>query len=174
MLKNKLICIFLALLVLLSLTACAEEKKPSYAVLGEDNTYFNEDRLDAQNYSLYVNKELALLTNILEAHMTTAERIKTNTSIIDEELKNIEEDLVKVDESIETIRGIYPPKKYDDDRLMFLRRMENAKQALVDYQSYLKIASVNPEDNVQDLTNHITAMENSFTELKSSFNNWTE
>lgn len=172
--KHKLICLFLALIVLLSLTACAEEKKPSYTVLGKDETYVNTDRLDAQNYSMYVNKELALLTNILEAHMATAEHIKSNTSMISEEILTLDEDLVKVEEAIETIRGIYPPKKYDDDRLMFLRRMENAKQVLVDYQSDLKIASAVPEDNVKLLTDHISAMQLSFTELKSSFNNWTE
>ena len=162
------------LIVVLSLTACAEEKKPSYMVLNNDETYFNEDRLDALNYSMYVNKELALLTNILEAHMSTAERIKNDTSLINEEIIAVEENLIKVEEAIETIRGIYPPKKYDDDRLIFIRRMENAKKALTDYQSYLKVASINANENVDALTDCITAMSISFTELKSSFNNWTE
>lgn len=171
--KTKIVCICFILLTISGLTAC-DRKKPSYTIMGSEYSYVNEDRMDAQNYSMYVNKELALLTNILEAHMATAERIKNNTSIISNEITTLEEDITKVNEAIETIQGIYPPEKYDDDRLIFLRRMENTKTSLEDYKLFLKTASVVPDENVDELNNYISAMETSFTELKSSFNNWTE
>lgn len=146
------------------LTGCAPDKySPENYTLP-----VNEMRMDALNYSLYVNKEITEVLNLLEQHMASAEMIKRDTGYIATEKLAVAETLDMVDESIQSVAVIYPPEEYEDDQAMVLRRMRDVKDTLTQYQQYLAAGTNHM------IENYIDQMNSNFVALKATFNNWTE
>ena len=131
------------------------ESAPQY------NTQFP---LTALEYTIITNKEIALVMNILETHMSNGRNVIRSRYPIEDEIKNAEHSLIMTGEAIKTIDTLYPAITYEDDRLEILRRMENALNSLENYKTAL-------EGRDMEMTyGLIDVMQGDFVSLKGMFN----
>ena len=160
--KKKLLLFFGVTLALITIFAACT---PFDADRGE---YWNGTRMDALNYSQYVNKELATVMNQLETRMANAELLKTNGLMVEDEIKYTEISLGLIDEAINTVEKVRPPEMYDDDREATLQCMRDARNSVSQYVQYLK------SGNTDKLSDYISDMQLRFSALSARFNNWTQ
>ena len=130
--------------------------------------YWNNTRMDALNYSQYVCKELSMVMNQLDSRMTNGKLIQKNSLAVEDEIEYAETSLKLIDESIDTISKIYPPETYDDDRLDTLACMNDARDSVSQYITYLK------SGNTDKIGDYIEDMEFRFSSLSARFNAWTQ
>ena len=126
--------------------------------------YSTQFPLTALEYTIMTNKEIALVINLLETHMSNGRNVVRSRYPIEDEIRNVEHSLIMTGEAIKTIDTLYPAVTYEDDRLEILRRMENAQNSLENYKEALE--GRDPE-LVQGL---IGVMQGDFVALKGMFN----
>lgn len=148
-------------LIPLSLAAgCSKPAKTPELTADGFVVYDTENSTDANNYTVYTNKEIILVMNILSAHMSNADNLNKDKYILDDELNAVIKDRDKVAEAIASVEGLNPPNDYEDDREAILERMVNADSTLEAYQDALE----NEETDFQD---YIDLMEGDFTSLSA-------
>ena len=146
---------------MLMLTGCAPKKQTA----GDGGvTYKTEFPLSALEYTIMTNKEIALVINILETHMTNGRNVIKGSYPAEDEISNVEHSLIMTDEAIDSVDTMYPANTYEDDRLDILRRLENAKNSLVNYKEALE------EGDYDLLEGLIDVMKGDFVALKGMFN----
>ena len=126
--------------------------------------YSTQYPLTALEYTIMTNKEIALVMNLLETHMSNGRNVVRSRYPIEDEIKNVEHSIIMVGEAIKSIDILYPARTYEDDRLEILRRMENALNSLENYKEALEGRDA---DMIQGL---IHVMQGDFTALKGMFN----
>lgn len=130
--------------------------------------YQTDTALSPMEYTLAVNKEIDIALNILEGHMATGKMIADGDYPIQDELLNIASSLDVVQETIESVDSLTPPKEYTDERLSIVQKLTNAKKTLEVYQNYLT------DNDLTHVTDAIELMEGDFASLKTAFNNLGE
>lgn len=168
---RKPICMILALAMVFTLCACTSKNQThQYAMVEEDNTvtYNTDESTDSLNYTLYVNKEIAMVLNFLEGHMANALYVKDGKYPIEDEIDNVYESLDMIAEAINSVEVLNPPNKYEDDRSAILRRMANIQNTLTDYKADLEAA------DLSDIEAFVDIMSGDFASLKSYYNNQWE
>ena len=146
--KKLLIYLSISLCVLILFAGCSlEEKTP----------------LDPLNYTTYVNKEITLVLNNMETCMANATLV--NEGNIENELRNVNQALVLIQESIDSVAAFTPPNEYGNDHLMVIQRMQDCYNSLIQYRTYLETGNLNHIDD------YVDDMQMKFTSLKAMFNN---
>lgn len=159
--KISLITIFLATLSL-TLTACDTTEDNYYKTDGS-KTYTTQTSIDTQNYTMYVGKEITLVTNLLNSHISVGTLIAQGKYPIADEIVNLSNSLDLTKEAIESVETMYPPTGYEDEREAILQKLSNAYNSLESYNNAL----INENDKIKDCIN---LMEGDFISLSSSFN----
>ena len=154
--------ILLTITVLLIITGCKQKNNADNSGLVKYNTQYP---LSALEYTLITNKEIALVMNQLETHMSNGRSVIKGEYPIEDEIANAEHTLVMVREAIDSVDTLYPANGYEDDRLEILRRMENAYDSLENYREALD------NNDMGLLEGLIAVMKADFTSLKAMFNN---
>lgn len=147
------------------LPGCHSEKEVHYTVVPDDTTvYFTEDSVDAYNYTMYVNKEITLVANILETHMAIGDSIQKGKYLAEDEIDSVRSDLDMVAEAIASVETLNPPRDYEDDRSAILSRMANAESSLSAYLEALEDSDTSAVGSAVDL------MEGDYIALTGAFN----
>lgn len=126
-------------LILSSLPGCANQNSDNYVKVQDDGTieYDTNDAVDPMNYTLYVNKELTVITNILSSHIANGDNVVKGKYLASDEAKTLESNLDMVQESIDSIDTLHPPTDYEDDREAILTAMLTAQDSLTRYKDAL-------------------------------------
>jgi hypothetical protein len=132
------------------------------------NKYQTEFPLTALEYTLSVNKEITLVLNLLETHMSNGRNVINGEYPVTDERDNVRHDIVMVKDAVNSVNVTYPAKQYADDREDILRRMVNAQSSLEAYEKCLT------EGDMDGLGRIIDVMKSDFTALKGLFNNHWE
>jgi len=148
------------------LTGCSATAEPERE-LTEDGIVFYDtnDSIDPLNYTLYVNKEISLVLNLLEAHMANGLYVLDGKFPRQDEIDNATESLDLIAEAIASVESHNPPNEYEDDRDAILRRMVNIEDTLKSYKEALE----NNEDEY--IESYVDVMSGDFASLKAVFNN---
>lgn len=162
------VVILVLLIFVLSIffSGCIAEKP----IVTEDGIQIQSDGQapDAMNYTLYMNKEIALVMNILEEHMANALKVKNESYPIEDEIDNAKHSLVMVQEAVDSVCQIKAPNGYEEDGADILRRMQNAQNTLEGYYQALL------DNNLADIPDYTELMEGDFASLKGIFNNMSK
>lgn len=129
--------------------------------------YNTENAVDANNYTIYVNKEINLVLNTLEGHLAISKKILTNTYPVEDEVANLTESIAVIRGAYQSVELMNPPKEYEDNRMAVLRRMNNAINSLENYQEALK-------DNSAFLSDYLDVIEGDYAALKNVFDIMSE
>ena|GEM_PF-5376439 len=156
MLRKYYLTITAAIILPLIITGCTQ--------FTPDSRYNTQASLSAMEYTISANKEIGLVLNLLEEHMTNGKNVLKNRYPVTDEIDNLNHTLIMVKEAIDSIDRLLPPDSYEDDRLDTLRRMENARETLESYA--IALESSVPEE----LSVAIDLMGGDFAALKGSFN----
>lgn len=127
------------ILILSSMPGCANQNNENYAKVQDDGTieYNTNDAVDPMNYTLYVNKELTAITNILSSHIANGDNVVKGKYLASGEAKTLEENLDMVQEAIDSVDTLRPPTDYEDDREAILTAMLTAQDSLTRYKDAL-------------------------------------
>lgn len=149
----------LAVAALALLSGCADE--PNYAKVEDDGTitYSTDDAVDPMNYTLYVNKELTLVSNILSTHIINGNNIIKEDYPASDALTSLKDDLDLVEEAIASVETMHPPEEYVDDREAILTAMVTAQDSLLRYRDTLS------GDNTLTLEDCVNLMEGDYTNI---------
>lgn len=125
--------------LLATLPGCNSNSNENYAKVQEDGTikYNTDDEVDPMNYTIYVNKEITLMTNILSTHISNGDNVEKGKYLATDELKTVESDLDLVQEAIDSVDTLHPPTDYEDDREAILTAMVTAQDSLERYRDAL-------------------------------------
>jgi hypothetical protein len=163
--KSFIICgLFLSTLCL---TACSPAPTDNYKKVDNSGNvveYSTQDSIDPTNYTIYVNKELDLVMNILSTHISMGDNIIKGKYFAADELANVKSDLDMVAEAISSVEVLNPPTDYEDDRAAILRKMVNAQDTL---NAYCEVLESGDLTNLQDC---VDLMESEYISLSGSFN----
>jgi hypothetical protein len=121
--------------------------------------------LTALEYSLAVNKEIALALNLAESHMADGLKVVKGEYPLADELANTDNTLLMIDEAIASIEALTPPNPNQTDTENTLRKMSAMRDSLETYRKYLE------NEDMDGLAAVIEVLEGDFIALKSSFNN---
>lgn len=126
------------LLLFAMLSGCGSDPK-NYAQVQPDGTvrYDTDDAVDPMNYTLYVNKEITLITNILATHTGNGDNVIKGKYPAADESISVATDLDLVAEAIESVETMHPPTDYEDDREAILIAMLAAQDSLTNYKAAL-------------------------------------
>lgn len=147
--KYRLLCLLFALLLL---SGCSTAHEP----VSEDDGYTTDTATDALNYTTYVDKELGLVMNLLTTHLGNSRTASDSTELTDNEIQNVTETLLLISDAMDSVDTLRPPNGYEDLRLSALRRLEEAEEAIMGYQSALE-------------NSDSTAVEAAVTEMESAY-----
>lgn len=156
----------------LILTSCQTDfSKPSVSTEITNSgvvVYTTDNALSPLEYTIAVNKEIGIAMNILEGHMGTGKLVARGDYPVSDELMNVEHSLDVLQETIDSVNLMNPPKDYTDERLAVVQRLTNAKSTLEVYQKYLE------DKDMEHIQDAIELMEGDFTALKTVYNNMGE
>lgn len=162
--KHILIFLTLSALTIGLLTSCGDSTDQKTDITDEGVVIYDTDTAtDSMNYTNYTNKEIDLVMNILSTHIANADNVNKGKYIASDELSALISDRDKVAEAIDSVEGLNPPNKYEDDRDTILERISNADGTLEAYQKAL-------EDGETDLQDYIDLMEGDYVALSGVFN----
>ena len=130
---------------------------------GQVGRYATQMPLTASEYTIMVNKEIALVMNLLETHMSNGRNVIRGRYPASDEAGNAEHSIVMTQEAISSVDSLYPAKGYEDDRLDTLRRMENALNSLENYLETLE------HGDYEILDGLISIMQGDYVALKGMF-----
>lgn len=113
--------------------------EPHYTQVADDGSieYATDDATDAMNYTLYVNKELTLVSNVLSTHIINGTNVISEQYPTSDALISLNDDLDLVEEAIASVETLHPPEAYIDDREAILTAMVTAQDSLLRYQKAL-------------------------------------
>jgi len=122
-----------------TLPACSNQNSDNYAKVQEDGTveYDTSAAVDPMNYTMYANKEITMITNILSSHIANGDNVVKGKYLASDELRTLEGNLDMVQEAIDSVDTMHPPADYEDDREAILAAMLNAQDSLTRYQDAL-------------------------------------
>ncbi|MBQ3010630.1 MAG: hypothetical protein IJD81_05525 [Oscillospiraceae bacterium] len=154
--KYRLLCLLFTLLLL---SGCSTGHKQ----VPMDDGYSTDTATDALNYTTYMDKELGLVMNLLATHLGNSRTALDSTALTANETQSVAENLLLIADAIDSVDTLRPPDGYEDLRNSALRRLEEAQEAIMEYQSALVAADAEAVDTA------ITRMESAYVSLTGAF-----
>ena len=154
--KYRLLCLLFTLLLL---SGCGAVQEQTSA----DDGYTPDTATDALNYTTYVDKELGLVMNLLATHLGSSRTALASAALKANEMQSVSESLLLIVDAIDSVDTLRPPDEYEDLRNSILRRLEEAKEAITEYQSALETADADAVETA------VTRMESAYVALTGAF-----
>ena len=163
---RKAMLIAAALAMLFGLTGCQKESEPHYYEIEESVDAFSPSSpTDTLNYSLYINREMNTVLNLLEGHMARGRNVVKGSYEIEDELDNVDESLTTITEVMASVEALLPPKGYEDKEDSVSHKLISIKDLLYSYQDVLT------EQDMEGIQNCVDMMWGQFADLQSQYSN---
>lgn len=111
----------------------------SYGSIQEDETrYSAQFAYSANDYQMYINREIEPITNILSSNMLLARNVVNGEYPVEDALNSAKEGLRVIQECKSAIDVMQPPDVYSENRLEVLRTVGNAEKTMEAYIAELE------------------------------------
>lgn len=163
---RKAMLIAAALAMLFGMAGCQKESEPHYYEIEEGVDAFGPSSLtDTLNYSLYINREMNAVLNLLEGHMARGRDVVKGSYDVEDELVNVDESLTAITEVMASVEALLPPNGYEDKEDSISHKLISIKDLLYSYQDVLT------EQDMEGIQNCVDMMGGQFADLKSRYSN---
>lgn len=132
----------------------------------DDTIYSAQFPYSDVEYTMYVNRELDPVTNVLSANLMLARNVADDEYPQEDALMSATSALKTVQESKENINVMQPATGYEDYRLDVLQALVNAENTL---ETYIKILAESSPDR-ESLLAIAEVMESDFIAITALFN----
>ena len=158
---RKKILIGIIICCFIGVSGC-EPIKPTTTL--EEGTYTTDTAMTAEEYSIYLSKEIAVAENVLSTRIIMAERVAAGKLEANKELDDAEESLSKVEAVVKELQITMPAQTYESDRTNTLTLLDEAKTALENYIEHLK------NNDSDAISTDATDLKNSYLALAGNAN----
>ena len=146
--RRKMLTIY-GILLATALSGCEEIQSSDL-----EDGYNTEVSMSAVEYTIFISKQVSVLTNVLTTRMSMADAIVNDGYDVSTEIESTDEAISKVTATKDEIEVTMPAKSQETDRENLLSLTEDALDALNTYMDNLK-------------SNDKSAIKNSISELKN-------
>lgn len=162
--KTKLPIILIAIALIFSLVGCGINSNTG------DNEYNMEYATDAQQYCIFMNRQINVILNQLSSNMIVAHDVAQGEYPASDALKTAEQSMGIIQAAREEVEKMMPPEKYKDTRDNTLRVMVNAENDIQTYIDELK----RDELRTNAIDSLASIMQTDFAALTAEFNQYYE
>lgn len=143
------------------LSGCEEMK-----LANPDDGYSTEYPMSAIEYTIFLNKEVAVVTNVLFTRASMADRVSKGMYKASKELENAQESLSKMEDIVDELTVTMPAKYYDTDGETTLSLVTDARNILRNY--------VNDLENNNDVESYVEQFKSCYIALGGEANVYYE